>query len=73
MESFVILTVANSIEIEGELRRRFAVVAENHREFRVPAPLYMGMFAGATKPKPFQRKRPNQSSLPAGVSVVVIR
>ena len=28
--------------------------------------MYVGIFAGATKPKPFQRKRPNLSRLPAG-------
>ena len=48
------------------MKLRFSVLASTHREFRVPTPLYMGMFAGATKPKPFQRKRPNQSLLPAG-------
>jgi hypothetical protein len=28
--------------------------------------MYVGMFAGETKPKPFQRKRPNLSTLPNG-------
>eukprot|EP00605_Chrysophyceae_sp_TOSAG23-4_P000698 GSChrysophyteH1.ASY1.ANO1.782.1 assembled CDS len=32
----------------------------------VPFPMYIGMFAGSTKPKPFQRKRPNLSRLPSG-------
>lgn len=65
-ESYVILTMANSIEFEGELKLRFGSCATTVRDFRIPASVYMGMFAGATKPKPFQRKRPNQSFLPAG-------
>lgn len=35
-------------------------------QMKVPYPMYVGMFAGSTKPKPFQRKRPNLSRLPAG-------
>lgn len=65
-ENYIILTLQNSIEFEQELKLRFTAISNEHREFKVPAPLYMGMFAGASKPKPFQRKRPNQSLIPAG-------
>jgi hypothetical protein len=65
-DNFIILTLTNSIEFEGELKLRFGVYATAHRDFRMPSAVYVGMFAGATKPKPFQRKRPNLSVLPAG-------
>jgi hypothetical protein len=65
-ESFVILTMANSVEFEGELKLRFSGMVLNSRGARLPATMYVGVFAGATKPKPFQRKRPNLSKLPAG-------
>jgi len=65
-ESFVILTMANTIELEGELKLRFNSFAQANRAMRIPFPMYVGMFAGATKPKPFQRKRPNLSRLPTG-------
>jgi hypothetical protein len=65
-ESFVILTMANSIELEGELKLRFGSVHAANQSFRIPYPMYVGMFAGTTKPKPFQRKRPNLSRLPPG-------
>ena len=48
------------------MKLRFNGYASISRDFRIPSSMYMGMFAGATKPKPFQRKRPNQSNLPAG-------
>ena len=65
-ESSLILELANSIEFEGELKARYQSLASRERGFRIPMPMYIGMFAGATKPKPFQRKRPNLSNLPAG-------
>ncbi len=65
-ESSLILELANSIEFEGELKARYQSLASRERGFRVPMPMYIGMFAGSTKPKPFQRKRPNLSNLPAG-------
>eukprot|EP01038_Epipyxis_sp_PR26KG_P004272 gene4272-6051_t len=65
-ESYLIFTLANSIEFEGELKLRLNGVAAANRDFKVPSPMYVGMFAGATKPKPFQRKRPNVSNLPSG-------
>ncbi len=64
--SFVIITLTNSVEFEGELKLRFNVTSNAHREFKVPFPMYIGMFAGSVKPKPFQRKRPNLSAIPSG-------
>lgn len=65
--NMIILIMANSIEFEGELKLRFAGIAGNNKfGWRPPTGLYVGMFAGSTKPKPFQRKRPNISELPAG-------
>mmetsp|Transcript_28020 Transcript_28020/g.39890 ORF Transcript_28020/g.39890 Transcript_28020/m.39890 type:complete len:1087 (+) Transcript_28020:36-3296(+) len=63
---FVILTLSNSVEFEGEVKLRLNGLASTNRGIKIPSPLYFGMFAGATKPKPFQRKRPNLSSLPSG-------
>eukprot|EP01034_Spumella_vulgaris_P031604 gene31604-39040_t len=40
-------------------------MAAQNRNMKIPSPMYIGMFAGATKPKPFQRKRPNISHLPS--------
>jgi hypothetical protein len=62
-ENFCILTMANTIELEGEFKLRFQGMAGT---VRVPPTSYVGMFAGAVKPKPFQRKRPNISRLPNG-------
>ena len=60
----VILTMAVSVEFEGELKLRIGSMADgNERTFKPPTIMYVGMFAGATKPKPFQRKRPNLSLL----------
>lgn len=60
-EDYVILTMQNSIELEGELRLRFSNITV--KGIRMPSIMYIGMFAGSTKPKPFQRKRPNISSI----------
>jgi hypothetical protein len=60
---FVILTMAISVEFEGELKLRLQGMASQNRGGKVPPTMYVGMFAGATKPKPFQRKRPNLSLL----------
>ncbi len=65
-DSFIILTMANSIELEQELKLRFSHMHSLNHNMKVPYPMYIGMFAGNTKPKPFQRKRPNLSRLPAG-------
>ena len=64
--AFVIFTMANSVEFEGEVKLRLSGLAASMRGFKVPSPMYIGMFAGASKPKPFQRKRPNLSKLPTG-------
>ena len=63
-DDFTILTLNNSVEFERELRARFAQIAGP--SFRIPSPMYVGIFAGPNKPKPFQRKRPNLSNLPQG-------
>lgn len=65
-ENTLILALANSIEFEGELKLRLQACASHTNGWRLPPSLYVGMFAGATKPKPFQRKRPNLSHLPPG-------
>ena len=62
----MILTMANSIEFEGELKLRFSSMVNSTRNAKPPTTMYVGVFAGATKPKPFQRKRPNLSRLPNG-------
>lgn len=51
--NFFILTMENTIEFEGELKLRFS----SNARARPPSTMYIGMFAGATKPRPFQRKR----------------
>jgi len=64
-EQYVILTMAISVELEGELKLRLNGLAAATKGLKIPTSLYVGMFAGATKPKPFQRKRPNLSDLPS--------
>ncbi len=56
----------NSIELESDLKSRFNFISVKMKSFKWPTMSYIGMFAGAQKPKPFQRKRPNLSSIPAG-------
>jgi hypothetical protein len=58
--------MSNSIEFEGEMKIRLSAAASTGQGMKIPSPMYIGMFAGATKPKPFQRKRPNLSHLPSG-------
>lgn len=65
-QSLVIFSVPDSVEFERELRVRFSSMASRSQGVKVPAINYVGMFAGATKPKPFQRKRPNISKIPQG-------
>jgi hypothetical protein len=62
----IILELAVSVEFEQELRLRFTGMLQNNPSARFPSTMYVGMFAGATKPKPFQRKRPNLSLLETG-------
>lgn len=69
---FVTIRVENSLELEEELKQRG--MAEIRRTSiaglgrpALPSAVYLGMFAGVTKPKPFQRKRPNLSlAVPEG-------
>jgi hypothetical protein len=54
----VIFMVANSLEFEANIKLRLKGIGVRHRgAFRLPSTSYIGMFAGVTKPKPFQRKR----------------
>lgn len=69
---FVIICIENSLELEQELTKRFAEAIDHHALTMslVPSFSYLGMFAGPTKPKPFERKRANltqlkQSKMPA--------
>ena len=62
----LIVKVINSLELESELRLRFqglsaACRAQGLTPPKIPSFNYVGMYAGATKPKPFQRKRANLS------------
>jgi hypothetical protein len=47
------------------MKLRLNAAAANNKSMKIPSPIYIGMFAGAHKPKPFQRKRPNLSYLAA--------
>ena len=69
---FLIVAVENSLELEQELTKRFAQgIDEGLISLdKIPNFSYLGMFAGPTKPKPFERKRANltqlkQSKMPA--------
>ncbi len=48
------------------MKLRLSAAAATTRGMKIPSPMYVGMFAGSHKPKPFQRKRPNLTHLPAG-------
>lgn len=68
-DEFVIIAVENSLELEEELRKRFEEATKTSLLTMAPSFTYLGMFAGPTKPKPFDRKRANltpikQSKLP---------
>lgn len=69
---FVSVSVENSIDLEDELKQRAKAEAVRSRKAgrapkAGPISIYLGMFAGFTKPKPFQRKRPNLSfTVPEG-------
>jgi len=54
---WVVVHVENSLELERDIRLRLKGAAVPGAKF--PLFQYVGMFAGPTKPKPFQRKRPN--------------
>lgn len=69
---FISVRVENSIDLEHELKQRAKAAAMYARSAgrmpqAPPTSVYLGMFAGFTKPKPFQRKRPNLSfTVPEG-------
>ncbi|CAM9137079.1 unnamed protein product [Hapterophycus canaliculatus] len=69
---FISVRVENSIDLEDELKQRARAEAVSARRAgqtpqASPTSVYLGMFAGFTKPKPFQRKRPNLSfTVPEG-------
>jgi hypothetical protein len=65
-ENFFIFSMGNSIEFESELKLRISAMVSKNPKAKPPTTMYVGVFAGATKPKPFQRKRPNLSRLPPG-------
>lgn len=63
---YISIRVHNSLELEDELKQRAKGEATRAADAgekapATPASVYLGMFAGFTKPKPFQRKRPNLS------------
>ncbi|CAM9197034.1 unnamed protein product, partial [Discosporangium mesarthrocarpum] len=69
---FVSFHVENSLELELELKLRAKAeilrATSRGESSDPPASVYLGMFAGPTKPRPFQRKRPNLSPcVPEGV------
>lgn len=66
--STMILKLPNLVEFEHEIKLRFNNLANSPAgmKMKIPPVNYVGMFAGSTKPKPFQRKRPNISSIPSG-------
>jgi hypothetical protein len=67
VEEYVILHTPLSVDLEYELKQRFqAFVTAVDVSKSMPPFTYVGIFAGATKPKPFQRKRPNLSKISAG-------
>lgn len=69
---FISVRIENSIDLEDELKQRARAEAAHARNAgrepqAAPTSVYLGMFAGFTKPKPFQRKRPNLSfAVPEG-------
>jgi len=63
---YLIFQLPNSVEFEQEIKLRLSGTAAHRKGVRVPTPTYVGMFAGSTKPKPFQRKRPDITRLPSG-------
>ena len=68
---FLSIRVENSLELEDELQQRAKAMGKRYAGGPGEEPpttsesVYLGMFAGFTKPKPFQRKRPNLSSIVA--------
>ena len=63
---YSIFLVANSLELEANIKLRLKGLANRVRGgARLPSSQYIGMFAGVTKPKPFQRKRASLTTDPS--------
>ena len=61
----MIFLVANSLELEANIKLRLKGLGSRGRgSYRLPSSSYIGMFAGVTKPKPFQRKRASLTTDP---------
>jgi hypothetical protein len=56
-DAYIIFGLENSTEVEQELSVRIKYAFSSAGRAGGPATTYMGIFAGAEKPKPFQRKR----------------
>ena len=65
---FLTLQIENSLELERNLGLRFvgAVREQLLSPGKAPSFSYIGMFAGPTKPKPFERKRANLTVIKQG-------
>jgi hypothetical protein len=65
---FMTFNVENSLELEQNLGLRFigAVREKLCAASQLPTFSYLGMFAGPTKPKPFERKRANLTAIQQG-------
>jgi len=66
--SFLVLEMENSLELEQNLGLRYlgAVKERLLAPQQAPQNAYIGMFAGPTKPKPFERKRANLTTIKQG-------
>ena len=62
-----ILCVPNSLELEANVKLRLKGISTRQNSGRIPTSKYIGMFAGVTKPKPFQRKRASLTTDPSEV------
>ena len=66
-ESFVVVKVGNSLELESEAKLRIRGLSRQGSGQQLNLTFaYCGTYAGPTKPKPFQRKRANLSTRPQG-------
>jgi len=66
-ESFVVVKVGNSLELENEAKLRIRGLSRQGSGQQLNLTFaYCGTYAGPTKPKPFQRKRANLSTRPQG-------
>jgi hypothetical protein len=65
-ENFAIFGLESSVQFEHEMKLRLSGMVHQNNQLSLPTFTYVGMFAGGSKPKPFQRKRPNLSKIPSG-------